>query len=137
MAHLCGRLQVELFALEPQTVRIVAAAARLHAQERVVRFGVGTVRVVTVVRREQADLELPGDAKQPWVHTLLLGETMVLELDEERVAAEHVTEPRRQVACRRVVVASQRLAHRAPEAPARRDDAAPWRSRRSKSMRGL
>ena len=65
------------------------------------RFGVVAVRVVAVVGRQEAELELPGDAQEPRVHPLLLGESVVLELDEERVAAEDVTEAAGKVARRR------------------------------------
>ena len=94
-AHLRRRLQVVLFALELEALRIVDESARLHAQERVVGDGVFAMGVVAVVGGEQGGAELPGDADECGVGPRLLGEAVVLELHEEAVAAEDVLQTAR------------------------------------------
>ena len=51
--HLRGRLEVELLALELESLGVVESGAGLHAQQRGMALGVVLVRVVQVVRRDQ------------------------------------------------------------------------------------
>ena len=62
--------------------------AGLHAEQRVVRLGVVAVRVVAVVGGEQRRAHVARQPDQLRVHLQLLGEAVVLQLDEERVAPE-------------------------------------------------
>ena len=121
VAHLLRGLQVELVGVELEPLRVVAHRAGLHAEQRVVRFGVVTVHVVAVVGREQRRAHLVRDAHQLRVHLLLLDETVVLELDEERVAPEDRLEPLDELTRVLAVALEERLAHRAAEAAARAD----------------
>ena len=121
-AHLRRGLQVELLAFELEAFGVVAGRPGLHAEERVVGFGVGPVGVVAVVGREQRGVQVVGEGEQAGVHPLLVGDAVVLELDEELVAAEHVLEPGGEGAGRGRVVGEEPLAHRAAEAAAGGDD---------------
>ena len=121
MAHLRRGLQVELLGVELEAVGVGLLGAGLHAQQRVVCLGVLAMRVVAVVGREQRRADVARDAQQARVHPVLVGEAVVLELDEERVAPEDRLEPRRELAAAVVVVREEALADGAPEAPARGD----------------
>ena len=92
MAHLGRRLQVVLLALELEPLGVVDERPGLHAQQGVVGDGVLAVGVVAVVGGEQRRAELAGDLDQPGIGLVLLGQAVVLELDEEVVAAEDVLE---------------------------------------------
>ena len=80
------------------------------------RLGVVLVRVVAVVRGEQRRLELAGDVEQRRVGLRLLGEAVVLQLDEEVVAPEDVLEARRGLERARLVAVEQQLQHEPAEA---------------------
>ena len=109
MAHLRRRLEVVLGAVELEPVRVRQQRTGLDAQQRVVRYRVLAVRVVAVVRGEQRRVEAPGDLDQLRVGPLLLGEAVVLQLDEEVVAAEDVLEPAGPPLRLRLVARQQRL----------------------------
>ena len=94
-AHLDRGLQVVLVAVEPEAVLLVDLRVGLHAEERVVGHRVALVRVVAVVRREQRRVDRAGDLHQLRVRALLVGDAVVLQLDEEVVAPEDVLEPAR------------------------------------------
>ncbi len=123
VAHLRRRLQIELLGVELEALRIVDGAAGLHTQQRRVRLGILPVRVVAVVGGEQGRAQVARQPDQLRVDVVLLGKTVVLQLDEERVTPEHVLEPRHQVARAVVVVLQQRLRHRTAETAARGDEA--------------
>ncbi len=120
-AHLRRGLQVELVGVELEPVGVVERGAGLDAQQRGVGFGVLLVRVVRVVRREQWRVQLVRHLHELRVDVALLGQAVVLELDEEGAASEYVLEARRVVACGGVVPRHELLAHQTAEAPARRD----------------
>ena len=63
------------------------------------------------------------DTDQSGVGTRLLGQAVVLELDEEVVAPEHVLESPRQLEGALLVAGQQCLEHDPAEAPGRGDDA--------------
>ena len=121
--HLGRSLEVVLVRLELEALRVVDRASGLHAQERVVGDVVGLVGVVAVVRREQRRLQLLGDLDELRVRAPLVGETVVLQLDEQVVAPEDVLQPRRLLQRAGVVALQQRLQHDTAEASRRRDDA--------------
>ena len=97
--------------------------AGLHAQQRGVRLGVVAVRVVAVVGGEQRRADRARDAEQVDVDPVLLGQAVVLQLDEEVVAAEDLLEARGRGEGAVVVVLEEPLAHRAAEAAGRGDEA--------------
>ena len=88
--HLRRRLQVELGALELQPVRRVEVAAGPHAEEDVVGVGLRLVDVVEVVRHDEREAGLRRQAEELRVEAGLLGDPVVLELQEEVARAEDV-----------------------------------------------
>ena len=74
-----------------------------------------TVRVVTVVGREQRSAQVARQADELRVDARLFRQPVVLQLDEERVAAEHRLEAVDELARAGVVVGEQTLRHRAAE----------------------
>ena len=63
VAHLGGRLQVVLVAVELEPLRVAHQRAGLHAQQRVVGLGVVAVRVVAVVGGEQRRADAAGRSR--------------------------------------------------------------------------
>ncbi len=122
VAHLDRGLEVELVGVELEALRVVAHRAGLHAQERVVGLGVVAVRVVAVVRRQQRRAHVARQLDQLRVDLQLLGEAVVLELDEERVAPEDGLEAVDVRAGQLVVTLQQRLRNRTAEAAGRADE---------------
>ena len=82
------------------------------------RLGVGLVRVVAVVGGEQRRVQLAGDLHELGIDLALLGQTVLLQLDEEGVASEDRLEPRRRVACAVVVAVLELLADEPTETSA-------------------
>ena len=123
VAHLRRGLQVVLVAVELEAVRVAHERTGLHAQQRVVGGGVraGACSGCRWSRAAAAQIRR-AISHQLRVGALLLGHAVVLELDEEVVAAEDVLEPRRLRERRR---RSRRGA--APAAPGRRGSRW-WRS---------
>ena len=122
-AHLGRRLQVELVGVELEALRVGLQRAGLHAQQRVVCFGVVTVGVVRVVGGEQGRAHVARQLDQLRVDLELLGQTVVLQLDEERVAPEDRLEALDVLLRERVVAGEDRLRHRATEAAGGADEA--------------
>ncbi len=122
LPHFFRGLQIELVGVELEPVRVVERRAGLDAQQRGVRLGVLLVGVVRVVGGEQPGVELARHLHELRVDVTLFGQTVVLELDEERVAPEDVLETRRRVARRRVIALHEPLAHEPAQAAARRDE---------------
>ena len=122
-AHLRRGLQVVLVAVELEAVGVLQQRPGLHAQQRVVGRGVGAVRVVAVVGGQQRSVELAGDLQQLGVDPVLLRYAVVLQLDEEAVAAEDVLEAGRLGEGLGGVVPQQGLGHLAPEAAGGGDQA--------------
>ena len=85
--------------------------------------GVVAVRVVAVVGGQQRRADAPGDLEQLRVGAVLLGDAVVLQLDEEVVAPEDVLEPAGLLERAVEVAVQQRLQHVAAEAPGGGDDA--------------
>ena len=122
MAHLRGGLDVEAVAVELQAVRVALQCTGLHAQQRVVRFGVLLGRVVAVVRCEQRRLQPPGDVEQRADDLGVVFLAVVLELDEEPVASEDVLEARRRRERGGFVALQDQLRDEATEATRRGGD---------------
>ena len=88
--HLGRALDVELGRLEAHPVRRVEVVARPHAQQHVVRLGLVAPHVVQVVRRDERQTDLRGEPEELLVEPPLLGQAVVLELEEEPVRTEDV-----------------------------------------------
>ena len=116
VAHLLRRLQVELVGVELEALGIALHRAGLHAEQRVMRLGVFAVRVVAVVRGEQRRAHVARQADELRVDLELLGQSVILQLDEERVAPEDRLESVDQDARALVIVLQQSLRHRTAQA---------------------
>ena len=123
MAHLGGRLEVVLLALELEPLRVVDEGAGLHAQQGVVGHVVLAVGVVAVVGGEQRCPDPLGDLHQRGIGLLLFGESVVLQLDEEVAPAEDVLEAGGQRLGFDPVVGQQGLEHHPAETPGGGDQA--------------
>ena len=110
-------------AAELEAVRVAHQRAGLDAQQRVVGDGVLAVGVVAVVGGEQRGADAAGDLEQLRVGAVLLGDAVVLDLDEEVVPPEDVLEPAGLLERPLLVAPHQRLEHVAAEAAGGGDDA--------------
>ena len=88
--HLGRRLDVELVGLELEPARRVEVVAGPDAEQDVVRLGLVRPDVVEVVGDDQRQADLRGEAQELLVEAALLGQAVVLELQEEAVLAEDV-----------------------------------------------
>ena len=116
LAHLGRGLQVVLVAVELEAVGVAHERPGLHAQQRVVRLVVLAVGVVAVVGGQQRRADPPGDLEQLRVGAVLVGDAVVLQLDEEVVAAEDVLQPGGLLDGLGLVALEQRLQHLPAEA---------------------
>ena len=123
LAHLAGGLDVEVGPLEPEPVLVGELRAGAHAQQRVVRVGVVGVGVVGVVGDHRAQAEVAGHALQLRPRSPLLGDAVILQLDEEVVRAEQVTEVGQHLRGAGFVVLEQVLVHLGAEAAREHDQA--------------
>ena len=90
--HLPRALQVVLVAVELEAIGVAQQRPGLHAQQGVVGLGVVLVGVVRVVRGQQRGADLPCDLEQLRIGRTLLGDAVVLDLDEEVVTPEDLLE---------------------------------------------
>ena len=88
--HLGRGLQVELVGLEPQPAGRVEVGGGADAQQHVVRLVLVPADVVEVVGGDQRQVQLRGETQQLLVEPPLLGEAVVLDLEEEAVLPEDV-----------------------------------------------
>ncbi len=137
VAHLGGALDVEVVAVELEPVRLALQRARLHAEQRVVRLGIFLVRVVAVVGREQRRGQLAGDVEQRAQDRGVVFLAVILQLDEEVLAAEDVLEARRGFERGVGFALEDQLRHQPAEAAGCRGDPGVCRSSSSQSLRGL
>jgi hypothetical protein len=122
-AHLTCRLEVVLVAGELEAVGVAHQRPRLHAQQRVVGLMVVLVGVVAVVGGEQRRPDAPGDVHQLGIGAALLGDAVILDLDEQVVSPEDVLQPRRLLDGVTLVAPHQRLQHVPTETPGGGDHA--------------
>ena len=115
--HLRGRLQVVVVAVELEAIGVAHQRPGLDAQQGIVGDGVATVHVVAVVGGQEGGLEAAGDLEQLRVGAVLLGDAVILHLDEEVVAPEDVLEPPGPLQPLVEVVLHERLEHLTTEAP--------------------
>ena len=123
VAHLVGGLEVVLLALELEALGVRQHRAGLHAQQGVVGLVVLAVGVVRVVGGEQRGADATGELDQLRIGPSLLGHPVVLQLDEQVVAAEDVLQPGGLLGGAGDVAAQQRLEDVTAETPGRGDDA--------------
>ncbi len=88
--HLGRRLEVEVGRVELEPAGGVEVAAGADAEQDVVRLGLALVDVVEVVRHDERQPGLGRQAEELLVEPALLGQAVVLELEEEPVTAEDV-----------------------------------------------
>ena len=88
--HLGRRLEVEVGRVELEPARRVEVVARPDAEQDVVGLGLALVHVVEVVRHDERQAGLRRQPDELLVEPALLGEAVVLELEEEPVGAEDV-----------------------------------------------
>ena len=86
--HLLPALQVELVGVEAHPVGVGELLARLDAEQDVVGTGVVLLAVVGVVGGHDRDPQLPPDLGDLHVEGRLLGEALVLDLEEVPVAED-------------------------------------------------
>ena len=86
--HLGRRLEPEVVGFELQPAGRVEVVAGPHAQQDVVGLGLVLVDVVQVVGDDQRQANLRGQAEELLVEPSLLGQAVILELEEEAVLAE-------------------------------------------------
>ena len=89
-AHLGRALQVEVLGVELESFRIRLELLLLDAQQDVVRLRVLGPRVVEVVRRDHRHADLVRELDLVAQDRALIGEAVVLQLDEVPVGAEDV-----------------------------------------------
>src|SRR5262249_6683540 len=92
LRHLLWRLEEELVRVEAPVLGVLERVARLDAEQRLVRVRILRVEVVHVAGRDERQPGFLGERDQLRVHTLLLGDTGVLDLDIGRVAPEDLRE---------------------------------------------
>ena len=88
--HLGRALEVEVVGLEPHPSGCVDVAARTDAQQDVVGVGLRLVDVMEVVRHDQGQPDLRSEPEQLLVQPPLLGQPVVLQLQEEAIRPEDV-----------------------------------------------
>jgi hypothetical protein len=88
--HLGGRLEPEVVCFELEPAGRVEVVTRTHAKQDVVGLRLSLVDVVQVVGDDQWQANFRGQADELLVETSLLGQAMVLELQEETVPAENL-----------------------------------------------
>ena len=88
--HLGRRLEVEVVGLEAHPVGLLDHRAGADAQQRVMGLALLPVDVVEVVGRDQRQAHLGAEAEQLLVEPVLVGDLVVLELEEEAVRAQDV-----------------------------------------------
>ena len=93
ITHLVGRFQVVLLAVELEALGIRQHRTGLHAEQGVVGLVILAVGVVRVVGGEQRCADPSGQLDQLRVGLSLLGDAVVLQLDEQVVASEDVLQP--------------------------------------------
>ncbi len=90
LAHLLGALQVELFGVEPQPLRVGLHLLLLDAQQHVVRLRVFLQGVVQVVGRHDRDVQRAAQLDLAAQDLVLVSDAVIHHLDEEVVGAEDV-----------------------------------------------
>jgi hypothetical protein len=107
--HLVARFEEKLRAGELHPVLLGDLRAGLDAEQGVVRAGVGGVDVMDVVRADDLQVELLAELEEAGDDLALLGDAVVLDLDEIIFLAEDLDEAAAGLAGGLVVVVEQVL----------------------------
>ncbi len=121
--HLGRRLQIELVRVEPHPPGRVEIAARADAQQHVVRVVLLPADVVQVVGDDEIEPDFGGEAEQLGVQGPLVGQAVVLQLEEEAIFAEDLAVHAGGLARQVPVVDFERLGHLAAETGREADQA--------------
>ncbi len=121
--HLGRRLEVVAVAVELEPLGVVEPGAGLHAQQDLVRGGVGLGRVVQVVGGHERQVEVARDAQQVLADPPLDVQAVVHELAEHVARAEQVLELGGRTTGLVVLAEPQPGLHLAGRAAGRRDEA--------------
>ena len=121
--HLRSRLEIEVVGLELHPARRVDVVAGPDAEQDVMGFGLILVDVVEVVGHDQRQAGLGRQPQELLVEPALLGQAMVLELEEEAVLAEDVAVLAGQLAGELPVVGLERPGDLAAETGRQADQA--------------
>ena len=92
LAHLRGRLQVVVAALESETGGVAAQGPGLDTEQDVMSIVLVSSGVVSVVRRQQRSAGVRRDGEEVGHDRLLRRQPVVLDLDEEVLLAKDVLE---------------------------------------------
>ena len=123
-AHLVGTLDVEVVAVELHPLLVAEGLAGADAEQDFVREGVVLREVMRVVRGDEAQSGLLAEARHHRHDLLLVGDAVILDLEEEVVRAEDVFVLQRGVFGLGVVAAGERLRNLAFQA--RRENDQPF-----------
>ena len=88
--HLLLGLDVELVGVHAHAVLVLQRLARLDAHQHLLHLGILAGQIVAVVGAHQRDVHLPRQLDEPGQHLLLLGDAVILQLDEEVAPSEDV-----------------------------------------------
>ncbi len=121
--HLRGALQVHLEAAVVVALRVLVAAVEPHALQVELRLSVGLIDELDVVRRDHRDADGLRRLAQQVVEHGLLGQPVILQLDEERALLEDVRELTERLRPGVLAVVADRLREHSAEAPGQRHEA--------------
>ena len=121
-AHLVGTLDVEVVAVELHPLLVAEGLAGADAEQDFVREGVVLREVVRVVRGDEPQSGLLAEARHHRHDLLLVGDAVVLDLEEEVVRAEDVFVLQRGVFAPCVRLPPARLCETSPFQARREDD---------------
>ena len=88
--HLLLGLDVELVGVHAHAVLVLQGLARLDAHQHLLHLCILAGQIVAVVGAHQRDVHLPRQLDEPGQHLLLLGDAVILQLDEEVAPSEDV-----------------------------------------------
>ncbi len=120
LAHLLGRLEVELIVLKPQALRVGDHLPGADAEQHIVRGGVITAQVVEVVGGDGACADLLRQGEQRGAYAVLHRVVVMVDLNEIAVAEDRFVIAD-QAAGGLELPAGQRLSHRSTEAAGQDD----------------
>ena len=116
LAHFSSRLEIVLFAFELESLGVGNGATRLHTQQCVMGLCVVPMHVMRVIGGQEWRINFAGNLDEVGHGSTLIGDAMILQLDEHVVAPEDFLQPRSGALGFVVVIAQQRLQHMATEA---------------------
>ena len=122
-SHFLRAFQIVVVAVEPHAVRVVDGLAHLDAEQDIVELAVLALHVMAVVRRDEADAVLVRELDETFVRLALLGQAVILDLEEIIVLAEDVDVLAHERVGLVKIARDQRARHFAGDAGRQADDA--------------